>query len=368
MLTRGDEYPIHQIAEPVACAGTDRNFYDRYFFNGYTPDGSEYFAVAFGVYPHLNIADAHFSVVRGNVQHCVHASRFLNSERMDLQVGPIRIEIIEPLRTLRVVVEDECGIAADLRFEGRSFPIEEPRFTHRIGPRTFMDYIRLTQNGRISGWITVDGRRVDLPKGSFGTRDRSWGVRPVGSPDTQPHVPAILPGFFWQWTPLNFADKSIFFHVNADATGRPFNIRATIAPDGAGADGLVETHETSLAMELQSGTRWARNATLDIRPAGAAPLRIRFEPIGRFQMRGIGYLNAAWGHGTYKGERCVEREDIALDKVNPLAMEYLHIQALSRVVLEQQGRPAEQGMGTFEQLVLGRYQPLGFTGMADGAP
>ena len=29
MLTKGDDYPLHQTSEPVAFAGTDRNFYDR---------------------------------------------------------------------------------------------------------------------------------------------------------------------------------------------------------------------------------------------------------------------------------------------------------------------------------------------------
>jgi len=61
MLTKGDDYPIHQTPEPIAYSGTDRNFYDRYFFNGYQADGSDFFAIAFGVYPHLNVADAHFS-------------------------------------------------------------------------------------------------------------------------------------------------------------------------------------------------------------------------------------------------------------------------------------------------------------------
>jgi hypothetical protein len=74
MLTRGDEYPIHQTPEPIAFSGTDRNFYDRFFFCGYHPDGAGYFALAFGVYPHLNIADAHFSLVRDGVQHCLHTS------------------------------------------------------------------------------------------------------------------------------------------------------------------------------------------------------------------------------------------------------------------------------------------------------
>ena len=49
VLGRGDDYPIHQMPEPVAYAGTDRNFYDRYFFNGYAPDGTGFFAIALGV-------------------------------------------------------------------------------------------------------------------------------------------------------------------------------------------------------------------------------------------------------------------------------------------------------------------------------
>ncbi|MFN3334229.1 MAG: hypothetical protein ACK47M_17100, partial [Caldilinea sp.] len=28
MLTKGDDFPLHQTPEPVAYAGTDRNFYD----------------------------------------------------------------------------------------------------------------------------------------------------------------------------------------------------------------------------------------------------------------------------------------------------------------------------------------------------
>jgi hypothetical protein len=126
MLTKGDEFPIHQTAEPIAFSGTDRNFYDRYFFSGYRPDGSGYFAAAFGVYPHLNVADAHFSVVRGDNQHCLHASRILNMERMDLFVGPIRIEVIEPLQKIRLIVDLHEGIAADLTFEGRAAPLQEP--------------------------------------------------------------------------------------------------------------------------------------------------------------------------------------------------------------------------------------------------
>src|SRR5690242_10369153 len=90
MLSKGDDYPIHQTPEPIAFAGTDRNFYDRYFFNGYatTQGDKAFFAAAFGVYPHLNIADAAFTVVRNGVEVTLHASRHLEMERMNLVVGP----------------------------------------------------------------------------------------------------------------------------------------------------------------------------------------------------------------------------------------------------------------------------------------
>src|SRR4051794_23899566 len=143
MLSKADDYPVHQLPEPIATAGTDRNFYDRYFFNGYTPDGELFFAAALGVYPHLNVMDAAFSAIRDGVQRNLRASRLLNMERMDTQVGPIAIEVIEPLQRLRVRVgENPHGIRADLVFTARTRAVEEPRFIHRQGPRTILDYTR----------------------------------------------------------------------------------------------------------------------------------------------------------------------------------------------------------------------------------
>ncbi|MEO0032347.1 MAG: hypothetical protein RIS94_2105 [Pseudomonadota bacterium] len=361
MLTKGDDFPLHQTSEPVAYAGTDRNFYDRYFFNGYSADGATFFAVAFGIYPHLNVADAHFSVIRDGVQHCLHASRELGMERMDLTVGPISIEVVEPLKQLVVRVDGE-GLAAELRFTGRAFPIEEPRFVHRIGPRTFMDYTRMTQNGFYEGWIEVDGRRDALAPGTTGTRDRSWGVRPVGAADAQPHGAGVVSSFFWQWTPVNLPQRSLFFHINADRHGAPWNTRAVIAPDGAGHDGFFETPSARLVAPLQAGTRWPAGGELVVE-TGEGPLAVRFEPLLRFQMRGIGYTSPKWGHGLYHGALAVEREDLFPDTLDPMAptMENLHVQVLARVTTSA----GETGTGVFEQLVIGPYAPMGLTGYLD---
>jgi hypothetical protein len=352
VLSRGDDYPIHQTPDPVAFSGTDRNFYDRYFFNGFAPDGTSFFAVAFGIYPHLDVADAHFCVVRDGVQHCLHASRKLGMERMELSCGPIRIEVIEPLKSLRVIVDGE-GIAADLTFTGRAFPINEPRFTWRVGPRMVMDYTRLTQNGHYQGWIAVDGLRETLAPGSMGTRDRSWGVRPIGAAD--PQFGSAVPQFFWQWTPINLPQRSLFYHLNAHADGSAWNTRAVIAPDGSGADGFTECHAPPIATQLAPGTRWPASSALTI-----GEDQFRIEPISRFQMRGLGYTSPRWGHGLDHGALEVERETIDLAAIDPARPDNLHVQMLCRV----DGPDGESGMGVFEQLAIGDYAPLGLTGLA----
>ncbi len=111
MLSKFDDYPIHQTAEPIAVpASTDRNAYDRYWFNGYTDDGEFYFGVGAALYPNLGIMDCGFSIVRDGEQHAFHASRRAPREPSRVEVGPFRIEIIEPLRALRVVLDaNETG-------------------------------------------------------------------------------------------------------------------------------------------------------------------------------------------------------------------------------------------------------------------
>jgi hypothetical protein len=274
-------------------------------------------------------------------------------ERMALECGPIRIEVVEPLKSLRVIVDGE-GIAADLTFSGRAAPIEEPRFTWRVGPRTVMDYTRLTQNGHYTGWIEVDGARASLPEGSMGTRDRSWGVRPIGAADPQ-FQGRTVPQFFWQWTPVNLPGRSLFFHLNAHADGTAWNTRAVIAPDGAAADGFAEFHAPKMATVLEDGTRWPASGALSV-----GSERFTLTPLGRFQMRGLGYTSPKWGHGLDHGDLEVEREEIDLAGIDPARPDNLHVQMLCRV----DGPDGEAGLGVFEQLAIGDYAPLGLAGLS----
>jgi hypothetical protein len=367
MLTKADDFPVHQLPEPIATSGTDRNFYDRYFFNGYTMDGGIFFAAALGVYPHLNVMDASFSVIDNGVQHNLRASRLLRSERMDTKVGPISIEVVEPLKKLRLRVDDNAhGIKADLLFDARANAVEEPRFTYRQGPRTVMDYTRLTQNGAYQGFIEVKGKRIDIrPDKVTGTRDRSWGVRPIGLADPQPVAPPRPPQFYWLWAPLNFPDRFMLYHNNAEASGIPWNTASVLGALGDAEP--VHMAKCGSQIAFKSGTRHAKSAVIETVAPDGGTWRAELTPHFNFYMSGIGYMHPEWGHGHYKGENALGYDTYELATVNENDPRFLHVQAFCTAKLT--GPDTERtGSGVLEQLIIGPHAPSGFKEILDTAP
>jgi hypothetical protein len=368
MLTKADDFPIHQTPEPIAYAGSSRNFYDRYFFNGYNPDGSCFFAAAMGIYPQLNIIDAAFSVVVDGVQHNLHASRILHMERLGTSVGPFKLEIVEPLKSLRLRVEDpESRLRADLLFVSRALPIEEPRFLHRIGPRTVMDYTRLTQNGGYRGSIEVGGKAIEVKPDAFmGTRDRSWGIRPVGTADGQPMAPPSLPQFYWLWAPCNFDDCITLYHDNANADGSSWNTRGVLAALGEAP--AQEIDDVSADITYRSGTRRVARARIHMNPPNGERITVEIEPRFHFYMPGIGYMNPDWGHGLFKGELAVGYDTYDLAAVDDGNPSMMHIQAFSQATLTLANGERKTGRGVLEQLIVGPHAPSGFKEIFDPAP
>ena len=132
MLSPFDDFPIHPSADPIATPATgDINHYDRYWFNGHQRDAEFYFGAAMGHYPVRGVIDAAFSLVRDGVEHSIFASGAMPTDR-STTIGPFRIEVIEPMRTIRYVVDpNEHGIECDLTFRATTVAIEEPRQQRR---------------------------------------------------------------------------------------------------------------------------------------------------------------------------------------------------------------------------------------------
>lgn len=364
MLTSFDDFPIHQGTLPVAHTATaDLNHYDRYFFNGYSTDASLYFAAAMGLYPNRHVADAAFSVVLdGREQINVHASRRAPDDRREAnEVGPIRVVVVEPLRVLQVLVDaPEHGLRAELVFRARSEPIQEPHFFQQVGVRVLFDYTRLTQFGTWEGWVEVDGRHIDCPATTtWGSRDRSWGIRPVGE-RAPTGAPVGEPQFFWLWAPINFETYSTHFDVNEHADGRRWHETGFVAPVGGAPEAM---RSVDYRVQWQPGTRAARSFELDLVPWDGPVRTISLEPLYHFQMLGIGYTHPDWGHGVWKGELAVDGDRWTLPVEDPLAPQHVHIQAVCRARCGD-----DSGIGILEQLVIGEHRPTGLTGLFDGAP
>ncbi len=375
VLSSFDDFPIHQTSHPIARTATsDINHYDRYFFNGCTSDTSLFFAAAVGLYPNRHVVDASFSVVvDGGTPNArqinVHASGRAPADRADAnKVGPIEVEVLEPLHALRLTVDaPDHGLRADLTFVRRSAPIEEPHFFQQVGLRVTFDYTRLTQFGSWEGWLEVDGERHDLAPGdTLGCRDRSWGVRQVGERSAT-GAPVADPQFFWLWAPINFGTFSTHFDVNELFDGKRWHESAFVAgvaeaDDAPPADAM---RSVEYAVDWRPGTRTAAGFEMTMHPWVGEPTMIRLEPLFEFQMAGLGYLHPDWGHGVWKGELEVGGERWELPAPNPTAIDRLHVQSIVRATTSG-GMGVHEGIGILEQLVIGRHDPTGLTGIFDG--
>lgn len=374
MITRFDDYCIHQTHEPVCQPSqSDRNFYDRYWFNGFDTSGAFLFEVGLGLYPNRRVMDGHFSVVVDGVQHSFHGSRRAPHERSHTVVGPFSVEVIEPLRRVRVrLLPNETGIECDLVFEARSVPTEEPQNVMYDDGRLIMHNSRFTQFGCWQGHFTVAGRRFEVQRNStLGTRDKSWGVRPVGEPEGG--APGRLngePGVYWVWCPLDFGDVCTQFNTFEDHDGNPTQLAACIQPIYASAQLIPEQEDDVRHMRTvrhrirwQQGTRRSRGAELNFVEHSGDEILITLEPLLRFQMKGVGYSHPEWGHGFWKGEEVVAGESWRLDDLDPLEYGNIHVHQLVRARMGDR-----EGFGTLETICMGRHTPSGFRSFFDGAP
>ena len=368
MLTPFDDYPIHQTALPIAhTASGDPNHYDRFWFNGYTED--LYFAAGMAVYPNRGIIDGAFAVVHDGVQRSVFVSGRMPVDRGETRIGPFAIEVAEPLRVTRVRMDAaDHGIDADVTFRARTAALEEPRQTITAGNKTVMDSTRMTQWGTWDGRIVADGAEIRVD-GVYGTKDRSWGVRPVG-PQVAGAPEGLLPQVFFLWAPINWDDCATHFFCFERANGDRFvGSQAVLDEVGAtdpvfGPEAQARIHPFAHAeyeVRWAPGLRRSQGATLRMRDYDGSEHRIELEPLSTFRMRGLGYTHPEWGHGRWHGELAVGSEAHPVGDLDNLEPWNIHVQQVMRA------RWGDRvGLGVLEQLAFGEHTPSGLTGLLDG--
>lgn len=373
MLTPHDDFPIHQTPLPIAHpASGSLNHYDRYWFNGFPRDGSAYLGVAMGHYPNRGVIDGALSIVADGVQRSVFVSGTMPLDRAT-RIGPMRIEVLEPLRRLRVVVEDnETGLSADMVFDANTAAVEEPRQSNGRDGRLGIDSTRLTQWGTWSGAVRVDGTDI-VVDAWLATRDRSWGERAVGeAPRT--NVAPVAPQLAFLWAPLHFSDHVTHAMSFERADGHKWVQSARIIPRLVAADaptwGVDDSEHLNgfdIDLRWKPGTREIGAATLRLPRLAGGVRTVEFDPLLTFRMRGIGYSHPVHAHGSAHGPLVVAGDTIVADHVDPTEPSMIHVQTLCKVLATDTGRQEpEEGMGILEQFFVGDHRPSGLAGIFDG--
>jgi len=310
MLSSMDDYPLHQIAEPIRFVGTsDRNFYDRYYFNLHGSSDELFMVMGLGQYPNLAVQDAFACVTRKGQHHVVRASRELG-DRMDTSVGPFRVEVLEGLKRLRFVLEpSEHTIACDLTWQGAIPAFLEPRQYIRKHGRVLFDTMRLAQTGCWTGTLTVGGETFAVTSDRWwGTRDRSWGVRPVGEAE-HPGIrgpEGQLTGM-WNYSPMQFHDHTILYMLNETTDGhRVLEEAVRIWNDPAREPEWLGRPEYE--HRLTAGTRMIEASAIRFPHAPGGALSVTATPLlTAFIAIGTGYgMDSDWRHGMYQGPLVVQ--------------------------------------------------------------
>ncbi|MCP4468722.1 MAG: hypothetical protein GY813_18500 [Halieaceae bacterium] len=374
MLSKFDDYPVHQTAEPVFhAASSDRFFYDRYWYNGHARDGSFYFGVAMCRYANLGILDCSLSLAIDGHQFAFHGSRRAPNEPTDTSVGPFELQILEPMGRHRVVIApNETGIECDIVFTPRTACIEEGRQTLRNERHIVMDATRLDQFGFWSGWISYDGKRLEVNgETTYGLKDRSWGLRPVGDAYTGGAPLSEFQAVHFCWVPIHWESECTLAGWFEDETGHQWHsdqarlphydkmgdIPGTLDPSARVWQGRVDHRITMIP-----GTRRASSAVVTMNDRSGESMELHLEPVMVHRMKGLGYQHPEWGHGKWHGELVIAGESWKDSELDPLALENIHVQQIVKATCGD-----NVGYGVLEQMHIGPSTSLGFSDWFDGA-
>lgn len=233
ILTPYDEFPCHQA--PYAFShipSTDLSWDEGYYFAVMNPDEQVMFCTGFRINPNTDMIGGYALINVAGVQRTLRFSRCWR-RNYALEIGPFRMEVIEPLKVVRLSLRaNDSGIAFDFLWKGTSPAfLEEHHSATNRGRRT-TDQSRYSQPGIAEGWLEWPGQRWDVgADGWVAVRDHSWGLyveRPPIAPDPKWLPPRDAAGpqrSLRFWAVFKTGDWSGFYHLHEDADGqqRKFN-------------------------------------------------------------------------------------------------------------------------------------------------
>jgi hypothetical protein len=319
-IVAADEWLNHQIAETHATiAEADLSWTEKVWATLFARDGSLQVSWGLGKYHNRNVMDGFAGISRGTEQWTIRASRGLDAAPEWLGVGPLEYEVVQPLRVARFKLgrNDVLPLSFDVTATALLPPfLEEPdRQREQSGYRISSDTRRWHQAVTASGWIEIDGERVELRDDEWvGFRDRAWGVRMnvgVPAPDLRA-ADRHGANFLLRWSPLVFTtpdgstyeihhylqsvdgERTYFsaFVNHGDGSQLPvFDVRDALRFD--------PSNRRLLGGSIDLDMGWGETRTIELEPLGDTGFHLG--PAGYFQFKGK-------AHGSWLGDDFVDGE------------------------------------------------------------
>jgi hypothetical protein len=309
-LTGPDECFNHQLALPHFMVGaSDPNWRERYWVSVQDVVSQDFIlSLGFGKYPNRDVMEGFAIVQHGDKQWNLRVSRQLLPASDRIEVGPLRAEIIEPLRALRFRLdENESGIVFDLVWRSEFPPMLEEKHFEFDRARLTHDLVRYVQLGRVEGRVSLPGKAIVLtPDRGWGERDHSWGLRPM-RPSLEDPPPASAAWNFLMFCPIQFESFAIHLYLFESQAGRPTHLSALLVrlPQDSG-DAEIEVVKHELAWDENAPVRTLAGGSISLVLASGEKWRIELKALGpRVYLKGGGY---GVDHGKWKGERHIEHE------------------------------------------------------------
>ena len=372
-LLGADEGLNHQIVDTFATLSqADLAWTEKIWASIARTDGSVQLDFGLGKYQNRGIIDGFGGVSRGREQWTVRGSRELRSAPEDTAVGPVRMEIDEPLRRIRFLLEpnDVQPISFDVTLEGVTPPYFEERnlVRNRRSGRVDVDVIRYHQGGWATGTVTVAGETHRItPDEWFGFRDHSWGVRQaIGAPvaDLIP-TPAPPPGVRggMKWSPAFFRrPDGTYYETAIFVVEGPWAYSSAYLNDAEGNQTPVARVTPHISYD--PATRFVKGGHLVLDMYSGEERVVEIEALGKsgFFLKTAGYGDwAGHKHGSWKGKLHVDGEYVA----DCHSDENLRLLGQFRDTPIRVRDGDAVGYGIMESLISGEWPELGLTAASD---
>lgn len=365
-----DDYPYHQYMMPNDVPATsDPHFNDGYWWSWYA-DGF-YFFGGMRVHANNNVMDGYAGVVKNGVQHNIRLSRVLRPDANTLRVGPLSVQILEPLQVQRITLdENPSGVTFDV-VATASCPlfVETPYVHYRYG-RVLNHLMRYSGSVRATGTATILGEPLEI-NNWYGARDHSWGIRS----SMGPYVPINGAGekdddtdkrALRLWVPFETDKDSGFFHLHEDRTGRMLDFEGRLyRADGSTITLASARHE----LNYHPSTRRLSGGQFTLVHHDGSEEVYSFEVVCEpSHPQGFGYTRG-WSDGGNPGVfRGIEyAETDSFDVSDPAALagpEYIETDRRlggTEFATRCTGPNGSVGMAHVEHMIYPPYEPYGFT-------